>query len=98
MHGIAYPGGDVEIEQFRSGTGEHDVERFDVAVDQPLVLQFQPLTRLGLRQVTFAPFRFQLPEARRIGMKGDQRVQQVECDVYRFPVPKAPFAGDELIE
>ncbi len=98
MHGVADPGGDVEVKQFRSGAGEHHVERLDVAVDQPFILQFQPLTRLGFRQAAFAAVSIQLPEARRIGMKSDERVQQIECDIYRLPVAEAPLSGDELIE
>lgn len=35
MHGVADPGGDVEVEQFHPGASEHYVARFDVAVDQP---------------------------------------------------------------
>ena len=74
MNGVADPGGDVEVKQFRSGASEHHVERFDVAVDQSFVLQFHPLVRLGFRQVAFATFSLQLPEARRIRMKSDERV------------------------
>ena len=74
MHGVADPGGDVEVKQFRSGAGEHHVERFDVAVDQPLVLQFHPLVRLGFWQAAFATFCIQLLEARRIRVKSDERV------------------------
>src|SRR5215469_18706195 len=72
MHGVADPRGDVEVEEFGSCAGEHNVARFDVAVDQP------------------PPFR--------IGMKGDERVEQIECHVYRLPVAKVPPPGDELFQ
>ena len=98
MNGVAHPGGDVEVKQFRSGAGEHHVERFDVAVDQPLVLQLHPLARLGFRQVAFAAFRVQLLQAHRVGVESDKRVEQVERDIYGLPVAKAPVPGDELIE
>ena len=98
MHGVADPGGDVEVEQLRSGAGEHHVERLDVAVDQPAVVQFQPLARLGFRQVARAASGLQLPETLRIRVKGDQRVQQVERDIHRLPVAEAPRPGDELVE
>ena len=74
MHGVADPRGDVEVKQFRSRASEHHVERFDVAVNQPFVLQFHPLVRLGFRQAAFATFSIQLLKARRIRMKSDERV------------------------
>src|SRR5271165_4100415 len=98
MHRVADRGGDVEVKQFRSGASEHDVERYDVAVDQPFILQFRPLVRLGFRQAAFATFSIQLLEARRIRMESDERVEQIECDIYRLPVAKAPGSGDKLIE
>ncbi len=57
---------------------------------QPLVLQFQPLARLGFRQVPFAALVVELPQARRVGVKGDERVEQVEGDIDRFPVAEVP--------
>jgi hypothetical protein len=33
MYGVAHPGRDVEVEQFRACPGEHHVERFNVTVD-----------------------------------------------------------------
>src|SRR5215470_2023803 len=98
MHEVADPGGDVEVKQLRSRAGEQHVERFDVAVDQSLVLQLRPLAELSFGQVAFAAFGLQLLEAHRIRMKGDQRVQQIERDIYRLPVAKAPGSGDELVE
>src|SRR6266576_2556414 len=98
MYGVTDPGGDVEVKQFRSRSGEHHVERFDVAVNQPLVLQFHPLARLGFRQVAFAALSIQLHEACRIRMKSDERVQQIERNIYCLPVAKAPLSGDKLIE
>src|SRR6516165_5048080 len=98
MHGVADPGSDVEVKQFRSGASEDHVERFDVAVDQPFVLQFHPFARFGFRQLATAALSLQLLEPRRIGVKSDQRVEQVERDVYCLPVAKAPLSGDELIE
>src|SRR5690349_17258241 len=98
MHGVADPGGDVEVKQLRSRAGEHYVERFDVAVDQPFVLQLCPLAEFGLGQVAFAAFGIQLLEAHRIRMKSDERVQQIEGDIYRLPVAKAPVSGDKLVE
>jgi hypothetical protein len=73
MHGVTGPGGDVEVKQFRSRAGENHVEWLDVAVDQPFVLQFQPLARFGFRQVAVATFSIQLLEARRIRVKSDER-------------------------
>src|SRR5215472_5222151 len=98
MHGVADPGGDVEVKQFRSRASEYHVERFDVAVDQPFVLQFHPLVRLAFRQVALAAFGVQLPEARRIRMKSDKRVQQIECNIDCLPVAKAPGSSDKLVE
>src|SRR6266566_7940989 len=98
MHRVTDPGGDVEVKQFRSGASEQHVERFDVAVNQPFVLQLHPLARLGFRQVTFAAFGIQLLEACRIRMKSDERVEQIECDIYCLPVAQAPLSGDKLIE
>ena len=60
-------------------------------MDQPFVLQFQPLAGLGFGQLAFAAFSIQLLEARRIRMESDERVEQVECDIYRLPVAKAPL-------
>ena len=74
MHGVADPGCDIEVKQFRSCASEHHVERLDIAVDQPFVLQFHPIAELGFRQVAFATFSIQLIEARRIRMKSDERV------------------------
>jgi hypothetical protein len=54
--------------------GEDHVEWFDIAVDQPLVLQLHPIAKLGFRQVAFATFSIQLIEACRIRMKSDERV------------------------
>src|SRR5580658_582346 len=98
MNGVTNPGGDVEVKQFRSGAGEYHVERLDVTVDQPFVLQLRPLARFGLRQVAFATLSVQLLEACRIRMKSDERVQHIECDIYRLPVAKAPVSADELLE
>ena len=98
VNGVADPRGDVEVKQLRAGAGEHHVERLDVAVDQPLVLQLHPLARLGFRQVAFAAFRVQLLEARRVGVESDERVEQIKCDIYCFPVAQAPVPGDKLIE
>ena len=55
-------------------------------MDQPFIVQFYPLARLGFRQAVFAAFIIQLPEARRIRMKSDERVEQIERDIYRLPV------------
>src|SRR5690242_18438567 len=98
MNRVAHPGSDVEVEQFRSGAGENHVERLDVAVDQPFALQLQPFARLGFRQVALVTSCIQLLEACRIGVKSDERVEQVEGDIYCLPVAKAPFSADELIE
>jgi hypothetical protein len=98
MHRVAGPGGDVEVKQFRSCASEQHIERFDVSVDQPFVVQFHPLVQLGFRQVALATFSIQPLEARRIRMKSDERVQQIECNVYCLPVAKALLPGDKLIE
>ena len=98
MHGIADPGGDVEVEQFRPGAREHHVERLDVAVDQPLVPQFRQLTRLGFCQVARQALSLELLDPGRVRVKGDERVQQVECHVDGFPVAQAPPSGGELVE
>src|SRR5215467_13873381 len=98
MHGVADPGGDVEVKQFRSCASEYHVERFDVAVDQPFVHQFYPLVRLAFWQVAVATFSIELLEARRIRMKSNKRVQQIECDIDCLPVAKAPGSSDKLIE
>ena len=67
-------------------------------MDQPLVLQFRPLARLGFRQVAVETQGVELLEARRVGMEGDERVQQVERDVDGFPVAQAFLPGGELVE
>ena len=67
-------------------------------MNQPFVLQFHPFTQLGFRQVAFAAFSVQLLEAHRVGVEGNERVEQIECDVYRFAVAKSPGSGDKLIE
>ena len=95
---IADPGSDVEVQQFRSGPGEHHVERLDVAVDQPFVRQIPPLGELRLGQLAVAAYRVQLAEALRIWMKSDQRVEQVESDIDRLPVAEDPAAADELTQ
>jgi len=43
-------------------------------VDQPFVLQFRPLARLGLWQIAFATLSIQLLEARGIRMKSNEGV------------------------
>ena len=98
MNDVTDPGGDVEVKQFRSGAREDHVERLDIAMDQPFVFQFRPLAQLGFRQFAFAAFFVQLLEAHRIGVESDERVEQIECDIYCFPVAQAPVPGDELIE
>ena len=98
MHGVTDPGGDVEVQQLRSGAGEHHVERLDIAVDQSFVLQFRPLARLGFGQVAFFAFSVELPEAGGIRMESHERVEQVECDIYCFPVAQVPVSGDKLVE
>jgi hypothetical protein len=98
MHGIADPGGDVEVEQFRPGAGEHHVERLDVAVDQPAVLQVRQLARLGFGQLAGLALIIELLDAGRVGMKGDERVQQVERHVDGLPVAQVPPSGGELVE
>src|SRR3979409_2377694 len=98
MHGVADPGGDVEVEQFRSCAGEHHVERLDIPVDQPFVTQFGPHLRLCCRKAAIATSGIQLLETRRIRMKSDESVEQVQGDIYCFPVAKMPVSGDELIE
>ena len=65
---------------------------------RPLSFSSQPLAGFGFRQVAFAAFGIQLLEARRIGVEGDERVEQVERDVYRLPVAKASLPVDELVE
>ena len=62
--GVSDPGGYVEVEQLRSGARENHVVRFDVAVDEPAVLQFLPLVRLGFGQVAFATLSIQVRQAR----------------------------------
>ena len=54
--------------------------------------------KLKVRQFPGAAFSFQLFEARRIRVKGDERVQQVEGNVYCLPVAEAPGSGDKLIQ
>src|SRR4249920_2601689 len=98
MHRVTDPGGDVEVKQLRSRAGEHHVERLDIAVNQSFVLQFRPLARLGFGQVAFFAFSVELPEARGIRMESHERVEQVECDIYRFSVAQVPVSGDKLIE
>src|SRR3984885_2621477 len=98
MHRAADPGGNVEVKQLRSGTGEHHVERLDITVDQALVLQFGPLARLGFGQFAGPAFIVQLLEPRRIRMKGDERTEQIEGDIDGFPVAKVLASGDELTE
>ena len=31
-------------------------------------------------------------------MESHERVEQVECDIYCFPVAKVPVSGDKLVE
>ena len=88
----------LKSSSFAPVLSEHHVERLDVAVDQPDLLQFRPFARLGSGQVAVPALGIQLLEARRVRVKSDERVEQVECDIYRFPVAKAPVPGDELIE
>ena len=67
-------------------------------MDQAQVLQFPPLARRGFRQLAVAAFGLQLLEAGRVRVKGDERGEQVETDIYGLPVAQAPLAGDELIQ
>src|SRR5689334_1084961 len=97
MHGVADPGGDVEVQQLGSRASEHHVERLDIAVGQSLVLPLRPLARFGFGPVAFLPLRVELSEARGIRMGSRGRVEQIECDIYCFPVAKVPVSGDELV-
>ena len=97
-HGVADPGGDVEVKQFGSGAGEDHVERFDVAVDQSFVPQVRPLAGLGFGQVTVAALVIELLEARRVGMKSDERVEQVQGNIDCLPVAEVLVPGGEVME
>src|SRR6478752_4356650 len=98
MHRVADPGGDVEVQQLRTRAGEHHVERLDIAVDQSFVLQLHPLARICFGQVAVLTLSVELPEARGIRMESHERVEQIECDIYCFPVAKVPVSGDELVK
>src|SRR3984957_1189627 len=98
MHRVADAGGDIEVEQLRSGASENNVARFDIAVDQPAARQFRPLVQLGFRPAPGRTLSVKLLEARRVRVESDERVQQVEGNVYRLPVAQVPLSGDELLE
>ena len=92
LHRVADPRGDVEVEQLRPGAGEHDVLRLDVAMDERVLLSAMQLVVLRLRELAVSLLLLELVETLGVRMDRDERVEHVERDVDRLPVPEVRLA------
>ena len=98
MNWVANPRRDVEVKQLRPGAGQHNVLRFDVAVNKSVLTERHKLVILITTELAVLLFLIEGVEPFAVGVDGGQSAENVEGDVDRFTVAELLLARGVLSE